>query len=207
MAQQHQQLTSEAVQSAKWEHVLRLAAETSSGVSVDEMETVMMPIVESCTKDSISSGKIWIFSQAVSHANNQLMAHYLAYRVTKPDAEFRVKLHLIYLMNDVLHHCLRKGAEELKQSFESVAVEMFCSAMKDAANDEDKAKKLNRLIGLWEEKGIFSPYTVEKMKNPEESFASYQERLKEDYADRIADALRPSQQTYENYRQAIKPSS
>ena len=34
----------------------------------------------------------------------------------------------IYLMNDVLHHCVRKSNEELKLSFESVAVEMFCSA-------------------------------------------------------------------------------
>ena len=34
----------------------------------------------------------------------------------------------IYLMNDVLHHCARKSNEELKLSFESVAVEMFCSA-------------------------------------------------------------------------------
>ena len=40
-------------------------------------------------------------------------------------------------MNDVLHHCVRKYAEELKQSLESVAVEMFCAAWTSSGNDGD----------------------------------------------------------------------
>jgi len=116
--------SNEAIRKAKWEHLELLASDT--GIDLEEMETVLQPIIENCTKESISGGKIWIFSKATSHDNNRLIAHYLAYRVTQEAESFILKLHLIYLMNDVLHHCVRKYAEELKQSLESVAVEMFC---------------------------------------------------------------------------------
>lgn len=174
----------------------------------------MMPIIESCTKDSIGSGKGWIFGKATSHDNNQLIAHYLAYRVTQEDAPFKLKLHMVYLMNDVLHHCVRKNAEvtekspncllsadltcliypqELKQSFESVAVEMFCSASTSASEEQVKYRnslatkvypclmlamycqkpKLDKLIRLWEDKKIFSSSTLNKMRRTEESWQSY----------------------------------
>ena len=51
----------EAISKAKWEHLELLAADT--GVDLEEMETVLYPIIESCTKESISGGKVWIFSK------------------------------------------------------------------------------------------------------------------------------------------------
>ena len=57
-------------------------------------------------------------------------------RVTQEDAPFTTKLHLVYLMNDVLHHCARKNAEELKMAFETVAVEMICGAEFTANADQ-----------------------------------------------------------------------
>ncbi len=191
-----EEATREAVRKAKWEHLQLLASDTK--IDLDEMETVIHPIIESCTKDSISSGKSWIFQKATCHDNNQLVAHYLAYRVTQEDAPFNVKLHLIYLMNDVLHHSMRKHAEELKQSLESVAVEMFCGAH-TSANDDQKAK-LAKLIKLWEDKKIFSSSTLNKMKQANESWISYKDQMKENYASVIAAATAPSQHTYDNYR-------
>ena len=57
-------------------------------------------------------------------------------RVTQEGAPFTTKLHLVYLMNDVLHHCARKNAEELKMAFETVAVEMICGAEITANADQ-----------------------------------------------------------------------
>ena len=51
----------EAIRKAKWEHLELLAADT--GMDLEEMETVIYPITESCTKESISVGKVWIFSK------------------------------------------------------------------------------------------------------------------------------------------------
>lgn len=41
---------------------------------------------------------------------------------------FLPKLHLIYLVNDILHHCVRKQVDELKNSLENIVIPMFCSA-------------------------------------------------------------------------------
>ena len=68
----------EAVKKARWEYLQLLSKET--GIDLDEMETVIHPIIESCTKDSIGLGKGWIFGKAVNHDNNKLIAHYLSYR-------------------------------------------------------------------------------------------------------------------------------
>ena len=53
--------SNEAIRKAKWEHLELLASDT--GIDLEEMETVLQPIIESCTKESISGGKVWIFSK------------------------------------------------------------------------------------------------------------------------------------------------
>ena len=108
--------------------------------------------------------------------------------MTQEDAKFSLKLHLIYLMNDVLHHCARKGADALQQSFESVAVEMYCSAWTSLASlptEEERAAKrpkLNKLIKLWEGKKIFGSSTLHKMRQPEEAWAAYKAQIEETYS-------------------------
>lgn len=163
-------------------------------------------------QDSISSGKGWIFSKATSHDTNKLISHYLAHRVTDVSAPFSLKLHLIYLVNDVLHHCVRKGAEELKKSLESVAVEMFCSGWtscgpKGPQDDEDgqtqqteaRQAKLSKLIKLWEDKNIFSQSTMNKMRAPEESWSLFLDSLAENHARAVQVATADFIKTYENY--------
>jgi hypothetical protein len=89
----------------------------------------------------------------------------------------------------------------LKQSLESVAVEMFCSASLAAGDNEHQKQKLAKLIRLWEDKSIFSASTLSKMKMKEESWAAYKDQLKETYAQAIGSAVAHIRQTYNNYQQ------
>uniref|UniRef100_A0A0K2TGR8 Calcium homeostasis endoplasmic reticulum proteinlike [Bombyx mori] n=1 Tax=Lepeophtheirus salmonis TaxID=72036 RepID=A0A0K2TGR8_LEPSM len=196
MEQQTLSVSTEAISSAKFERLELLGADT--GLSLEEMSHVFQPIIDSCTKDSISSGKSWIFANATSHDKNQLIAHYLSYRVTQEDVSFLTRLHLIYLMNDVLHHCVRKNADELKHSLESVAVEMFCAAALHA--NDDQQLKLNKLINLWESKSIFSMSTLSKMRQPEESWQSYKQEISEDYRNEVRNVTESFKSTLENYK-------
>lgn len=50
------------------------------------------------------AGKNWMFSNAKSPAHCELMAGHLRNRITAEGAHFELRLHLIYLINDVLHH-------------------------------------------------------------------------------------------------------
>ena len=113
-------------------------------------------------------------------------------------------------MNDVLHHCVRKYADELKQSLESVAVEMFCAAWTSCGanggnlsaereSTESRQGKLSKLIKLWEDKSIFSPFTLNKMRSAEDSWKAYTQQLKLDYADVISKETSEAVETYDNY--------
>ena len=59
--EQAKMLTDEAIRKAKWEHLELLASDT--GMNLEEIESVLQPIIDSCTKESISGGKVWIFSK------------------------------------------------------------------------------------------------------------------------------------------------
>lgn len=50
------------------------------GFSTHELDELLGPITESCTKDSISNGKHWIFTNAQSPAKNQWLARYLLWK-------------------------------------------------------------------------------------------------------------------------------
>ena len=147
---QMKNLTEEAIRKAQREHLELLSHD--EGVSLDEFDVVLQPIIESCTKETISGGKVWIFQNAISRDTNRLIAQYLAFKVTDPSASFQLKLHIIYLMNDVLHHCMRKNNDDLRSNLETVGVDMFCSAWISSTTESDSVSrqgKLTKLIKLW----------------------------------------------------------
>lgn len=101
---------------------------TAANICLQELYGILQPIIDSCTKDSISNGKSWILSHATNKNQALCIAHCLLHKVVLGSSPFTQKLHIIYLVNDVLHHCARKNASELRDALESVVVPMFCSA-------------------------------------------------------------------------------
>ncbi|CAH1774373.1 unnamed protein product [Owenia fusiformis] len=170
MIQQQQGQINEAVVKAREAELQALC--DKCGTQMSELDTMAQPIIESCTKDAISGGKNWIFSHNTSQEHGDMIAQYILKRVTDKTASFDLKLHLIYLMNDVLHHCVRKNAEGLKGSFETVVTPVFCSA--HVGMEEEKQQKLTKLLGLWEKNKYFSENTIQLMKDPVAGLATYQ---------------------------------
>ncbi|XP_026483003.1 calcium homeostasis endoplasmic reticulum protein-like, partial [Ctenocephalides felis] len=137
-------------------------------IEVADIDKVLKPIIDSCTKDNISSGKSWILQNATTNAHAAAISQYLLEKVIQPDANFAQKLHIIYLVNDVLHHCARKNAEELKKCLENVVVPMYCNAHSMADITEEQQAKLDKLLRLWEAKAnYFDSTLIEKLKKPE----------------------------------------
>lgn len=52
------------------------------------------------------TGKGWILQHATSNDAGKVISQHLLRKVTQPGAAFTQKLHIIYLVNDVLHHWL-----------------------------------------------------------------------------------------------------
>lgn len=171
--QQQQTMIDDAIYAAKREQLVALGSECQ--MSLDELDAAVQPIIDSCTKEAISTGKNWIFVHNTSQRHGDLIAHYLLDRVSAKDASFELRLHLIYLINDILHHCLRRNADDLRKSVESVVVPLFC--ISQLAVDEERQNKLKKLLGLWASNNYFEPQVIESMKNPFNAMAAYQAGL------------------------------
>lgn len=166
--------------------------------SLEILDSMLQPIMDTCTKDSISSGKAWILQRAVDEKSNSFFAKYLLYKVVNTTS-FLHKLHIIYLVNDILHHCVRKGVAELKKAIEDVVVAMFCNVAKDAS-DEQQAK-LNKLLTLWESKNhYFSVEIVAKLKEPQSSWFEYHRNLINSYSILLEPTRALTKSTYSSYQ-------
>jgi len=172
----------------------------SCNVKLSELENLLQPIIETCTKDSISSGKSWIFQHGTNFNSNQVICDYLALKGTKESSPFSQKLHLIYLINDVLHHCVRKNNETLKAALEAVAVPMYCAAA-DRAEEEDM-KKLTKLMSLWESKNkFFSEEKLNDMLNPGRTIKKFRSKLQEEFPELVKPQEQGTTSTYNGYKQ------
>jgi calcium homeostasis ER protein len=81
-----------------------------------EFGSVVKRLMESCTKDSIASGKGWIFAHTHQPDDCAKVAKFLLRKTLDgPGVGYNEKLHIIYLINDVIHQCARKGAQDLLQ--------------------------------------------------------------------------------------------
>lgn len=74
LAQQQKQIE-DSIRIMQDAEIKQLAAELN--VNLEEFDSVLAPIAENCTKDSISSGKAWIFTHTSTQRHYQLVAQYL----------------------------------------------------------------------------------------------------------------------------------
>ena len=194
LLQQQQVQIDLAVCNGEAEELVSIAEENE--ISLEDLLLILQPIVDSCTKDSIQSGKSWILQHAASREKAFCIAKGLLQKAMEQTAPFPQRLHVIYLVNDVLHHCARKNAIDLKDALESVVVAMFCSAAMMAS--EEQRLKLDKLLQLWESKANYlNPTTVEALRNPQDSLQEHHNQLTAKYGAKIT---RETQATFEGYQ-------
>ncbi|KAG8454868.1 hypothetical protein GDO86_001187 [Hymenochirus boettgeri] len=197
LQQQEQQLLSmrqeqitAAIAHAVEQQMQKLREETQ--LDVNEFDNLLQPIIDTCTKDAISAGKNWMFSNAKSPQHCELMAGHLRNRITAEGAHFELRLHLIYLTNDVLHHCQRKQARDLLAALQKVVVPIYCTSF--LAVEEDKQQKIARLLQLWEKNGYFDEATIQQLQSPALGLGQYQAELLAEYASVVQPVLVAFQQ-------------
>ncbi|XP_018095302.1 calcium homeostasis endoplasmic reticulum protein S homeolog isoform X1 [Xenopus laevis] len=195
--QQEQQLLSlrqeqitAAVAHAVEQQMQKLQEETQ--LDPTEFDNLLQPIIDTCTKDAISVGKNWMFSNAKSPQHCELMAGHLCNHITAEGACFELRLHLIYLINDVLHHCQRKQARDLLAALQKVVVPIYCTSF--LAVEEDKQQKIARLLLLWEKNGYFDEATIQQLQSPALGLGQHQAALLTEYSSMVQPVLVAFQQ-------------
>ncbi|XP_055910093.1 calcium homeostasis endoplasmic reticulum protein isoform X2 [Eupeodes corollae] len=198
LMQQQQKQIDEAIEDAQNNSLEEQAAENN--ISLIDFDDVLQPIIDACTKDSISAGKNWILQHSSDTAKNNVVLQYLLKKALLNGATFTQKLHLIYLVNDILHHCVRKNANDLKNSLENVVIPMFCSAQLIASNDQKG--KLSKLLSLWESKAkFFDACVISKLGSPDSSMHEYKTNLMNMHRDIVSNFTQSTKSTLEGYQQ------
>lgn len=73
--QQQQSAVEEAITKAQEDKLKADAADCN--LNFAELDSILQPIIDSCTKDSISTGKAWILQRATSDKANNVISKYL----------------------------------------------------------------------------------------------------------------------------------
>ncbi|XP_037837035.1 calcium homeostasis endoplasmic reticulum protein isoform X2 [Kryptolebias marmoratus] len=191
-----QEQVTAAIALAMEQQTQKLLLETQ--MDITELDNLLQPIIDTCTKDAISAGKNWMFNNAKSPQHCELMASHLRNRITVDGAHFELRLHLIYLTNDVLHHCQRKQQKDLLTALQKVVVPIYCTSF--LAVEEEKQQKITRLLQLWEKNGYFDEDTIQQLQNPALGIGQYQASLITEYAA----VVQPIQLAFQQQIQALK---
>ncbi|XP_061389593.1 calcium homeostasis endoplasmic reticulum protein [Musca vetustissima] len=200
VTQQKKQIE-EAIEEAQNKQLEKQAEEQN--ISLKEFDGILQPIIDACTKDSISQGKNWILQHSSDSAKNNVVLQYLLKKALADGSTFQQKLHLIYLINDILHHCVRKNANDLKNSLENVVIPMFCSA--DLIANTDQRAKLTKLLSLWESKAkFFDACVISKLQSPDSSMQEYKtnlQNLHHETTSKFTQALKTQMDNYKKQHQ------
>uniref|UniRef100_A0AAY5EMN8 Calcium homeostasis endoplasmic reticulum protein n=1 Tax=Electrophorus electricus TaxID=8005 RepID=A0AAY5EMN8_ELEEL len=191
-----QEQVNAAIALAMEQQTQKLLVETQ--LDMAEFDSLLQPIIDTCTKDAISAGKNWMFNNAKSPQHCELMTSHLRNRITAETAHFELRLHLIYLMNDVLHHCQRKNQRDLLAALQKVVVPIYCTSF--LAVEEDKQQKITRLLQLWEKNGYFDDVSIQQLQSPALGLGQYQASLITEYAG----VVQPVQLAFQQQIQALK---
>uniref|UniRef100_A0A668AGX3 Calcium homeostasis endoplasmic reticulum protein n=1 Tax=Myripristis murdjan TaxID=586833 RepID=A0A668AGX3_9TELE len=191
-----QEQVTAAISLAMEQQMQKLLLETQ--LDITEFDNLLQPIIDTCTKDAISAGKNWMFTNAKTPQHCELMTSHLRNRITADSAHFELRLHLIYLTNDVLHHCQRKQQRDLLAALQKVVVPIYCTSF--LAVEEDKQQKITRLLQLWEKNGYFDEVTIQQLQNPALGLGQYQASLITEYAA----VVQPVQLAFQQQIQALK---
>ncbi|XP_071953503.1 calcium homeostasis endoplasmic reticulum protein-like [Antedon mediterranea] len=154
--------------------------QTAKALDIDanDFHNKTQTIIDSCTKDAIAHGKQLIFSTCKTQKHCEFVGLFLLHRITPKNVPFQAKLHLIYLINDVIHHCSRRGASDLQTAIQGVVVPIFCSALLCIDQmDDEKRDRVEKVLKLWETNSYFNNDTIEQLKNPIVSMNNFQAKM------------------------------
>lgn len=155
-------------------------------LNLDEFHRILRPIVKHCTKESIATGKAWILHNGSNTTTARLITRYISARVLSNSATFDMRLHTIYLINDVLHHANRKNNKTILSAFEEMIVPLWSVAKLRA--DKEIGERLSKLKDLWKQNAYFSQETERRFASHIVEYKQFRDDLRDRYKDEVKKA-------------------
>ncbi|KAH6893104.1 hypothetical protein B0T10DRAFT_481530 [Thelonectria olida] len=139
--------------------------------AVDAFFPLVDNALSQCSRPNVQKCKAWIVDYvAPSSARSVALIKFLAAlsrslqdEGKKPSLKRR-RLHLLYVVNDVLHHAIKRNGDA---KFATLWEDLLPGLVANVAAFDNCPKhkaKLEKLVGLWDEKRYFTPALISKLK-------------------------------------------
>lgn len=123
------------------------------------------------SKEHIRALRSWIVAQEESRACIHWICEQLRHRILS-NTDFNARLHIIYVINDVLHAFLKRRGEAPEG--QQLPIDPVCEKMSkhmvrllqptfQAESNTTERAKLHKVVGLWRDRNIFSAQEVSAM--------------------------------------------
>ena len=84
---------------------------------------------------------------------------------------FLHKLHIIYLINDVLHNAARKATQNVQSQLQTVIVPIYCHTI--VGESQENQQRCEKVVWIWETNNCFDNDVIEVRCRFQSSFGAY----------------------------------
>lgn len=196
MAQQQDEID-EAIFNAERDHIKKLAERNN--LNLNEFNFSLQLIQNSCSKESIATNKKWFLNNCQSAENVEILLKFLINTVKCTSSSFTFKLHILYLVNDLVHHYNQKHQNEMLEMLGTYANIMFSCAYIVHSMDETQREKLYKLRSIWLTQKYFTTHILEKLINVDESYQEYKQTILQNYVSVVNDIVNRIQVQYKTF--------
>ncbi|KAF8362497.1 tag-65 [Pristionchus pacificus] len=134
------------------------------GLNVGGLDDLLEQLHSKCSKDVVSSMKKWIFEYCTTDQLREVILMYLLARVRASSSSESFRLHVLYLIHDWAHYCIKKKQTGIIQVLARYVPQLYAFAA-DNVKDPQIVQKLDKLIGTWEGSKFFDDTVFKSLRN------------------------------------------
>jgi len=135
---------------------------TAGPQELDDFQLSLGMLMHDCSQSNIQRGKTWIFEHCkTSNHYDVLMRFIIALSRSRPI--FQDKLHLIYLVNDVIYHSERRQEFWVKDALYPHLLPLLRAAFHFMEANEKQQEKVLKIISIWSDKQFFDEFKINSL--------------------------------------------
>ncbi|KFH64837.1 hypothetical protein MVEG_09567 [Podila verticillata NRRL 6337] len=129
---------------------------------VRELEDILVQLMRDCSQANIQAGKSWIVQNCQNPPQYDNLARALvAVAITR--TTFSDKLHIVYLVNDIISHSERNQQRWVKDAFLPHLVPLLRVAYFYPGIDDAQRQRVMKVLGIWRSAEYFPPHIIAAM--------------------------------------------
>ncbi|ORX93249.1 hypothetical protein K493DRAFT_302795 [Basidiobolus meristosporus CBS 931.73] len=146
--------------SASFDNLSRLLGASKA----ERISELLGAIIKDCSQIHIQHGRSWIFDNCVSAPHIDCLAQYLLHSSLTRD-NFEPRLHILYLVNDMLFHSIRRRMAWIKDALYPHLVSILRAAYYIPNATDAQKEKVMKVLAIWEDKSYFELSVIHTLRS------------------------------------------